>query len=325
MTNRGLKGWIEVFRGGRQEDAAGNMHDGDELIDRALSGFDPRTYQPPVVVGHPRDNHPAYGWVSALRRGVKDGVAVLEARLTQVSPLLEEAVRLGRYKKRSAGFFTDGRLRHIGFLGAFPPAVEGLADPAFQSAAGAFEFAQNPGPEIQKENDMTFAELLKALRHWLKTGALPESFLQKPDRPESRESDQDRAARFDQAVARAAADAEKRMAAEKRGQDVEKRVDDLVREGKLPPAVVDLGLKNFLKDLHGQNSGWEFASSEGRRRQTPMDFILALLDLLEKLDLFRSQADRAAADSSAGPAAAKSEEALGQSIADKVNPPARAV
>ena len=35
------------------------------------------------------------------------------------------------YEKRSASFYPDGRLRHVGFLGAAPPAVKGLAGIAF--------------------------------------------------------------------------------------------------------------------------------------------------------------------------------------------------
>lgn len=154
MKLKGFDDWIEIFRSGRQKDSQGREHDGDRLIDRALAGFDAAQYEPPVVVGHPEHDSPAYGWVKALRKTVRNGAVVLEARLGQLVPEFREAVRQGRYKKRSAAFFDDGRLRHVGFLGGVPPAVSGLKDIAFreQTAAAAFEFAGDIHPEPRPAN-----------------------------------------------------------------------------------------------------------------------------------------------------------------------------
>lgn len=94
--------------------------------------YDPDTHAAPIVVGHPRTDDPAYGWVRDLR--VKDGRLVAEA--DQVAVAFADAVRAGRYKKVSASLFrpdhpanpTPGKyyLKHIGFLGAAAPAVSGL-------------------------------------------------------------------------------------------------------------------------------------------------------------------------------------------------------
>ena len=131
MKFKGFNDWIEIFRGGRQVDSRGNEHDGDVVIDKALASFDPREHEPPLTVGHPEDNSPAFGWVEGLKEAVKDGVKVLMAKFRQVAPDFEDLVKQGLFKKRSASFYPDGRLRHVGFLGAAPPAVKGLADMAF--------------------------------------------------------------------------------------------------------------------------------------------------------------------------------------------------
>jgi hypothetical protein len=86
-----------------------------------------------VVVGHPKDNAPAYGWVESLKR---DG-EVLWAKLKDIVPEFREWLDKKLYKKRSISLYPDGSLRHVGFLGAVPPAVKGLPDPAFRNDGGA--------------------------------------------------------------------------------------------------------------------------------------------------------------------------------------------
>ncbi|RPH42093.1 MAG: hypothetical protein EHM87_17830 [Burkholderiales bacterium] len=125
---KGFDDWVEIFRGGNVIDSGGNEHDGDELIDKAIETFDPETHEPPLTLGHPEDNKPAYGWVEALKR---DG-AVLLAKFRNVVPGVEESIKKGYFKKRSASFYPDGKLRHVGFLGAVPPAIKGLADLKFK-------------------------------------------------------------------------------------------------------------------------------------------------------------------------------------------------
>lgn len=135
---KGLGDWIPIFKGGRQIDSAGREHDGDALIDNAVAKFNTAIHEPPAVIGHPQDNAPAYGWVEGLK---KQG-GLLMAKFKQVEPAFADMVRRGLFKKRSAAFYPDGTLRHVGFLGAMPPAVKGLPDVAFaEGNAVTFEFA----------------------------------------------------------------------------------------------------------------------------------------------------------------------------------------
>lgn len=157
---KGLQGWVEIFKGGKQVDASGREHDGDVLINKAVAAFNATNHEPPAVIGHPKTDDPAYGWVSDLRQVVHNGVAFLEAKFKDVAPDFETLVKAGRYKKRSAAFYPDGSLRHVGFLGAAPPAVKGLANVAFREGeeGPTFEFG---------ESDWSIARVFRSLREWL--------------------------------------------------------------------------------------------------------------------------------------------------------------
>jgi len=157
MKFKGFDDWIPIFKGGKQVDSGGNEHDGDEIIERAIATFDPAHHEPPAVVGHPKDNAPAFGWVAGLKKIGN----MLYAKFKQVVPEFARAVKDGLYKKRSISVYPDGRLRHVGFLGAAPPAVKGLADLKFDEAddAVAFEF-YDPGLS-------TIAQLFRNLRDFL--------------------------------------------------------------------------------------------------------------------------------------------------------------
>lgn len=106
----------------------------DDLVQLA-SGFDRARNQAPIVVGHPKLNAPAYGWTKSLE---VDNEGNVFATPDQVNPEFAELVRKGSFKTVSASLFppthasnpTPGQwsLRHIGFLGAMPPAIKGLQE-----------------------------------------------------------------------------------------------------------------------------------------------------------------------------------------------------
>lgn len=146
MKFKGFDGYIEIFKGGPQVDNKGRTHDGSALIDKALAGFNAAVHEPPICVGHAKDNAPAFGWVEGLKETVRDGTRYLSAKFKDVVPEFADLAVAGLYKKRSAAFYPDGRLRHVAFLGAAPPAVKGLADIGFNDdAADVLEFDEtNP-------------------------------------------------------------------------------------------------------------------------------------------------------------------------------------
>lgn len=108
----------------------------------------------PIVLGHPQDDLPVYGWVESLT----SNNGALLANVDKLSPDLVAAVRAGRYKKLSASFHHPNHpknpakgafsLKHVGMLGASTPAVNGLGHVSFAEGVdgqsllfGAAEFA----------------------------------------------------------------------------------------------------------------------------------------------------------------------------------------
>jgi len=144
---------IEIFKPGTYTAMDGQARTYGEAELRAIAdAYDPAVYEAPVVIGHPKVDAPAWGWVKGLTYA--DGA--LKAVLHKVAPVFAEMVKAGRYRNRSASFWpptapnnpTPGKvhLRHLGFLGALPPAVKGLAPLNFSDDADAvvIEFGE-PG------------------------------------------------------------------------------------------------------------------------------------------------------------------------------------
>lgn len=164
---------IEIFKVGRHTDMNGAVVDFTSAdADALVSGYDPDSWAAPAVVGHPKDNDPAYGWVKRLGR---EGDTVF-AELGDVDPDFAALVKAKRYAKISASLYppaakanpTPGTwsLKHVGFLGAMAPAVKGLKPVHFSTGAddGALTFAEEPKvPEDHNDQALQFAEREKAL------------------------------------------------------------------------------------------------------------------------------------------------------------------
>jgi hypothetical protein len=139
---------FELFKAGKHTASGGTtLSFTAEDLQAAVAAYDPALHEAPIVVGHPRDNAPAYGWIKSLR--FSDGSITAEP--AQVDEAFAEMVKSGRFKKRSASFYMPDApnnpkpgslyLRHVGFLGAQPPAVKGLKEVAFSdSEEGVVEF-----------------------------------------------------------------------------------------------------------------------------------------------------------------------------------------
>ena len=155
----------EIFRAGTRTDANGNTVTITEAdLAAAAQAYDPKVHEAPIVVGHPKADAPAYGWVKSL--GVQNGV--LTADFAQVDEGFADLVKAGRYKKVSASFYPPTSpnnpkpgiwtLRHVGFLGAQPPAVKGLSAISFAEGEVYVEFAEDA--------HLQTASLLSRFRDW---------------------------------------------------------------------------------------------------------------------------------------------------------------
>lgn len=155
----------EIFRAGTRTDANGNTVTITEAdLAAAAQAYDPKVHEAPIVVGHPKADAPAYGWVKSLN--VQNGV--LTADFAQVDEGFADLVKAGRYKKVSASFYPPTSpnnpkpgiwtLRHVGFLGAQPPAVKGLSAISFAEGEVYVEFAEDA--------HLQTASLLSRFRDW---------------------------------------------------------------------------------------------------------------------------------------------------------------
>lgn len=140
---------IHLFRVGTHTSAGGSTISFSEdqvrdLVDR----YDPGVFKAPLVIGHPKSDDPAYGWVSGLSYDEGD----VDALPDQVEPQFADMVGAGRFRYVSASLYGPDSpsnpkpggyyLRHVGFLGAQPPAIKGLRPVEFADAEeGVVEFS----------------------------------------------------------------------------------------------------------------------------------------------------------------------------------------
>ena len=152
---------FEIFRAGNHTTSNGAKLSFNEVdLQRMATAYNSvtpsRASRAPLVIGHPSDERDVhtYGEIESLSvRG-----ASLFAR-SSVEPTLIGAVRHGLYKNRSAAFYGPRHranpvpgayfLRHVGFLGAQPPAVKGMAP---------LEFSEKVMASFSDSDAVTFSE-----------------------------------------------------------------------------------------------------------------------------------------------------------------------
>lgn len=137
---KGLADWIEVFRAGTHVDSKGVERtfiqaDLDQMVANQAIGA------APAVLGHPKHNDPAYAWTKSVKR---DGDSLF-VKFGDINPAFEQAVEKKAYTNRSVSVFQDKnhgwRIRHVGWLGAVAPALDGLKPVEFADAdADVIEF-----------------------------------------------------------------------------------------------------------------------------------------------------------------------------------------
>lgn len=160
---------FSIFKPGTHTASSGaTLTFSEEQLQAAVAAYDPSLHEAPIVVGHPRDNGPAYGWIKSL--SFDEGT--ISAEPIQVDADFAEMVQSGRFKKRSASWYLPDApnnpkpgtlyLRHVGFLGAQPPAVKGLKEVAFSDAEeGIVEFSDD------QMVASLIARIARNLREWL--------------------------------------------------------------------------------------------------------------------------------------------------------------
>lgn len=136
---------FEIFSSGQHTSDKGITKDySTDDLSFIASNYNPSESEAPIVIGHPVDSSPAYGWIESLK---VEGEKLL-AKAKDVVPEFLEAIKQGLYKKRSISLDKDGKLRHIGFLGGVLPAVKGLADIQFSESDSASTYELDIDSEL---------------------------------------------------------------------------------------------------------------------------------------------------------------------------------
>lgn len=134
----------------------------------AASAYDYASDPAPLVVGHPKLDAPAYGWVEGLVVD-EDGVLCARPDPAKLDPAFAELVNKGRYPKVSARFYLADDpnnpkpghlyLKHVGFLGGAAPAVKGLGTVAFSEGQDAAAITIEQETQMDaKTQEASFAE-----------------------------------------------------------------------------------------------------------------------------------------------------------------------
>lgn len=160
---------IESLKPGRFTAMGGQVVEFSEADLAAMAAaYDPAVYRAPIVAGHPKHDDPAYGWVDALRYSPE--TQRLLSVPGDVDPAFAELVRRKKFRAVSLSVYLPDSPanpkpgvfypRHLGFLGAMPPAVKGLREASLSdSEEGVIE--------LSEWDDVTNAGLWRRLREWL--------------------------------------------------------------------------------------------------------------------------------------------------------------
>lgn len=317
---------FRIFRVGTHTDSAGTATTFTrEQLEATVKAYNEGDWRAPMVVGHPKGHAPAYGWVGKL--SIDDAGEIKVDEVEKLNPDFAELMKAGAYRNRSASWYapdhpnnpTPGvwQLRHLGMLGAQPPALKGLGDVEFNDADGVtVEFADY--------TTSTIGYLFRSLRELLiaKWGteeadkALPGfhiSDLEQAGRdrvaetvpdfsdtteettmtPEEIAALQAQAARATQLETDLAAANAARTAAEQQVTafseqqanarravaltDAKAALQPLVNSGKLLPAQLDKAAE-FMAGLDDQAKTFDFGEATGENALTARQFLVKLLE-----------------------------------------------
>ena len=146
----GLENWFAVFRAGTHTAQNGKtVTFTDADLDEIVARYSPVNPSPCVITHDELFSPFAYAKVDAVKND--GGVLMAKCDAKSIEPQFAELVKNGRLFNRSVQLLpakTGGwRLGHVAFLGAEPPAVEGLA-PIEMSTAGMVFSAEDAWEKV---------------------------------------------------------------------------------------------------------------------------------------------------------------------------------
>ncbi|MBE9577856.1 MULTISPECIES: hypothetical protein [Moraxella] len=275
---------IKIFKAGKHTSMEGDTIDyTPQMLAECVASYSENLHQAPLVLGHPKHDDPAYGWVEKLELD-KDNV--LWAYVKDVNASFAESVNQGKHNKVSASFYLPDSpqnpkkgtlyLRHIGFLGGQVPAVKGLGSVQFaENENGTASFSE---PLEGKANDdksgkIDFAGALSFLQSYLKDNpSQAESVLSQLNPPKDDGKNDEKSER-EKALEKELADLQKKIAddkAKEQASQIQDFAEGLVKSGQLPPK-----LKSQVVEVMTAGTAHTASFSEGGEQ--------SLTDALKKL------------------------------------------
>src|SRR5574338_371952 len=135
---------FEIFRTGTwTSDKGVTKNYSEEDLDKIVANYNSED-PAPIVIGHPENNSPAFGWIDSIKRVADRLIAVPK----QLNDKFVDLVKNGSFKKRSISITPDFKLNHVGFLGAAAPAVSGLKEIQFNAEEELLNFSSDLSPEL---------------------------------------------------------------------------------------------------------------------------------------------------------------------------------
>lgn len=162
---------IEVFRHGTHTPMEGSaITFTASQVSAMVRNYDPDVFRAPIVVGHPKTDAPAYGWIESVALSA-EGKVLAQPETDTLEPQFAAMVSAGRFRKVSVSLFPPEHpanpkpgefyLKHVGFLGAAAPAVSGLKQAEFADGAGLVEI------EFGSVDPWNLKRILRGLRDYL--------------------------------------------------------------------------------------------------------------------------------------------------------------
>ena len=95
---------INIFKTGTHTSSNGTTLDfSEDKLQGSAESYSPSVHEAPIVIGHPKDNGPAYGWIKSM----EFAEGSLDAIPDQVNEDFAEMVKSGAFKKVSASFYLS--------------------------------------------------------------------------------------------------------------------------------------------------------------------------------------------------------------------------
>jgi len=263
-----------------------------EDLDYMVATFVPSDREVPIVLGHPENDHPAYGWLERLRVNSESGY--LEGKYKDIVKALIPMLQQKQYRKKSIGLYPDKRLKHVALLGAVQPAVPGLSDIKFNQEEDhiLLEVVElSEGESMSKEElQALLAEKEKALaaekaknKEFSSHAFVSEMELELSEKKKAL------------AETEKALELKQKEFSEYQGKqerkELESWIDTQVEAGKILPATKENGMLDFMCGIGSQ----EIEFSEGGK-QNPKAWFMDFVEGLPSHGLFREMEKPAAGE-----------------------------